>query len=146
MADRNDKPALMPPSTFKLVKVLQNSATSVAANSLRRALAISIEFDWSFDLDKVERVEALWELLDGDATSHGFVLRLRDGRRCYLQYVMAPGFAEDDETGTEEEVVEDIEMLPMRDERHPHLRGGGIRWNDEVDELNRSLGLRCADA
>jgi hypothetical protein len=62
------------------------------------------------------------------ATAHGFVLSLRDGRRCYLHDVTP---AEGDET------FEEVEILPMRHERCPYLRGGGILWCD--DPLNRLL-------
>jgi hypothetical protein len=83
-----------------------------------------------FDLLDIERVEAFWQMLDAFATAHGFVLSLRGGSRVYLQYITA---SDDDKP------VEEIEVLPMSGERYPDLRGGGIVWIDEVEELNRFL-------
>jgi hypothetical protein len=83
-----------------------------------------------FDLLDIERVEAFWQMLDAFSTAHGFVLTLRGGSRIYLQLVTATD---------DEKPIEEIEVLPMTDERYPDLRGGGIVWNDEVEELNRFL-------
>lgn len=85
-----------------------------------------------FDLLDIERVESFWQRLDGPASSHGFVLSLRGGSRVYLQYITA--------TDDDERPVEEIEVLPLGDERYPDLRGGhGVVWMDAVDELNRFL-------
>ena len=73
----------------------------------------------------------MWELLDLDSTSHGFVLALHDGRRCYLQYVMAPDGDDD--------ISEDVALLPMKDERYPQLKGGELSWADDVERLNELL-------
>ena len=83
-----------------------------------------------FDLLDIERVEAFWQMLESCATAHGFVLALRGGSRVYLQLVTA---TDDDKP------IEEIEVLPMGDERYPDLRGGDFAWIDEVGELNRFL-------
>ncbi len=97
-----------------------------------RAVELAAEDDRGFALMDVRHVEATWEIVDGDASAYGFVLALHDGhnsRRLYLQYVCV--FSEDES--------EELEILPMQDERYPQLEGGGIIWNDEVADLNRFL-------
>jgi len=83
-----------------------------------------------FDLLDIERVEAFWQMMETCSTAHGFVLTLRGGSRVYLQYLTA---SDDDKP------IEEIQVLPLGDERHPDLQGGGIVWSDTVDELNRFL-------
>lgn len=61
------------------------------------------------------------------------MLALRDGRRCYLQYIAV---YENDG------VTEDVQRLPMTDERYPSFNFGGIDWDDEVGNLNRLLTNR----
>ena len=126
--DRSDiSPAIAP----GMARLIMKAMIPPALTSLHCALELSEPHDWRLDLEDIERIEAVWELLDLDSSSHGFVLSLRDGRRCYLQYVMAPG--------DDGEPVEDVEFLPMKNEQYPDLRGGGIRWDDEVQDLNSLL-------
>jgi hypothetical protein len=106
------------------------SAVPTELLALMDAVESAAEEKSGFDLLDIERVEAFWEMIEDCSTAHGFVLSLRDGSRVYLQYITAI----DDERPTEE-----IEVLPMADERYPDLKGGGIVWQDEVDELNRFL-------
>ena len=61
----------------------------------------------------IKRVEAMWEMIDGDATSYGFVVELRDGRRAYFEY----------DNYSEDEFVEHVRMQPMGAERFPRLDG-----------------------
>jgi hypothetical protein len=122
---------LVSPLNEGLARLLMGGLVPPALTSLRRALGISAAYDWRLDLEDIDRVESMWELLDLDSTSHGFVIALEDGRRCYLQYVMAPGDNDD--------IVEDVETLPMGDERYPDLKGGGICWSDDVRNLNQLL-------
>lgn len=99
--------------------------------SLLRALHLAPVHGLGLDRLDVERVEALWEMLEDDSTAHGFVLARRDGRRCYLQYIAA--YDEDD-------VTEDVLALPMGDELYPRFNSNdGIVWDDEVEDLNRLL-------
>jgi len=99
--------------------------------SLLRGLDLASIMGLGFGSLDLARVEASWEMLDDESTAHGFVLLLRDGRRRYLQYIAA--YQGDD---TEEDVL----TLPMADERYPRFNsGGGIAWEDDVDELNRLL-------
>lgn len=131
MTKPTDRPDLSPPTSRAAWRVMAMASIPPALMSLHRAVEISGAHNWRLDLEDIERIEAIWELLDLDSTSHGFVLSLRSGGRCYLQYVMAP-----DNDG---EPVEDVEFLPMENERYPDLRGGGIQWHHEVHELNLLL-------
>lgn len=94
--------------------------------SLIRAVELGAEERWELALMDIERVEAIWEMLDAYSTSHGFVLALSGGRRAYLQYVS-------------DEEAEEVEIMPMGDERFPSLQGGGFEWSDDVGALNRFL-------
>lgn len=94
-----------------------------ALQSLVRAVELGAEERWELALMDIERVEAMWEMLDAFSTAHGFVLALTGERRAYLQYV-----SDDD--------AEEVEILPMGDERFPVLGGGGFRWTDDVSDLN----------
>lgn len=99
--------------------------------SLLRALDLAPIYGLGLDRLDVERVEALWEMLEDDSTAHGFVLARRDGQRCYLQYIAAHDG---------DEVTEDVLTLPMNEERYPRFNNnGGIVWDDEVNDLNRLL-------
>jgi hypothetical protein len=131
MTEPKDNRNLASPTSRRVAQMLMGGLVPPALTSLRRALGISAAYDWRLDVEEIERVESMWELLDLDSTSHGFVLALEDGRRCYLQYVMAPG--------NDGDIVEDVETLPMGDERYPDLKGGGICWDDDVKELNQLL-------
>jgi hypothetical protein len=94
--------------------------------SLIRAVELGAEERWELALVDIECVEAMWEMCDAYSTSHGFVLGLTDGRRAYLQYVS-------------DEDVEEVEILPMGDERFPVLGSSGFEWSDAVGDLNRFL-------
>jgi hypothetical protein len=94
--------------------------------SLIRAVELGAEERWELALIDIERVEAVWETIDAFSIAHGFVLALNGGRRAYLQYVS-------------DEEAEDVEILPMGDERFPTLGSGGFKWTDAVGDMNRFL-------
>jgi len=98
------------------------------ATYLRRALQITEQDGLGLRRADVQRVEAMWSIDDGDFTSLGFVLALRDGRRACLNYFF--DFAEDEE---------EIDVQSMACERYPVLEGGGVEWDDDVGEFNRLL-------
>ena len=121
----------VPSPTRRLATLhLLSRPLSPSLQSLLRALELAPMYGLGFDRIDVARVEAQWEMLEDDSTAHGFVLALRDGRRCYLQYIAAYD---------QGDVIEDIETLPMCDERYPSLSGGGIVCDDRVGDLNRVL-------
>jgi hypothetical protein len=95
------------------------------------ALELGAEEGWDFRLGDIKRVEAMWGMLDGDATSYGFVVELRDGRRAYFDY----------DNYSEDEFVEHVSMQPMGAERLPRLDGSTPYWDDDLGELNRRLGF-----
>jgi hypothetical protein len=64
----------------------------------------------------------------GDWNALGFVLSLRDGRRCYLSYFFAFDTNE-----------ENVEVEPMGDERYPLEEDGKVGWIEEVRHMNRLL-------
>lgn len=119
-----------PVSFSRPLRLFELSPVPAAMEALLDAVALASEAKYGFDLLDVERVEAFWEMLDVVADAHGFVLALRDSRRLYLQLVSA----HDDH-----EPIDDLEMLPMSDERYPQIQGGDIVWSDEVAEINRFL-------
>ncbi len=95
------------------------------------ALELGAEEGWDFELADIKRVEAMWGMLDGDATSFGFVVELRDGRRVYFDY----------DNYSEDGFVERVTMQPMGAERYPRLDGTIPDWDDDLGELNRRLGF-----
>jgi hypothetical protein len=118
-------------AAFSWAKWQRSASISLAfmtppLRSLLRAVEFCCEEHWNLELLDIERVEARWEMIDPFSESHGFVLALTWGRRAYLQYIS------DDE-------AEDVQILPMADERYPALKGGGIKWTADVGDLNRFL-------
>jgi hypothetical protein len=102
--------------------------TELAA--LLDAVESAAEEGSGFDLFDIEQVEAFWQILEPCSAAHGYVLTLRGGSRVYLQLLTA---TDDDRP------IEEVEVLPMRHERYPDLKGAHIAWIDDVDELNRFL-------
>jgi len=102
--------------------------TELAA--LMDAVESAAEEGSGFDLLDIDRVEAFWQMVEMFSTAHGFVLSLRGGSRVYLQYITATD---------DEKPIEEVQVLPMADERYPDLKGGGIGWVENVGELNRFL-------
>ena len=97
--------------------------------SLRSACDLGVKEGWGWPLSEIKRVEAYWELIDGNATAHGFVLELQDGRRAYLDYSII----------FDPTITEHAEMVPMEQERYPQLSGSVPYWSTNVDDLNRRL-------
>ena len=127
MSQADDRQNLTP----SIEKLRRDASISLAfmtpsLQSLIRAVELGADERWDLALIDIERVEAVWEMLDAFSTSHGFVLALTGGRRAYLQYVS-------------DEEAEEVEILPMGDERFPMLGSGGFEWTDHVGDLNRFL-------
>src|SRR5258708_21466691 len=94
-----------------VLEQIADARENALIGSLAAACEIGVDEGWGRPLSDIKRVEALWELNDGDASAYGFVVELHDGRRAYLSYC----WHYDDG-----ELVEHGEMLPMRRERLPH--------------------------
>ena len=113
------------------MRFFERGVLTPAMQALLDATDCAAHEDNGFALNDVDRVESYWEMLDSLSTAHGFVLALRDGRRVYLQLVV-------DEYGEDEAGVE-LQILPMRGERYPELKGGGFVWDDDTRQLNGVL-------
>lgn len=126
MQSDKDRNGIVPPGAFHRASSISLAFMTPALQALIRAIELGAEERWEVALVDVERVEAMWEMIDAFSASHGFVLKLTNGRRAYLQYVS-------------DEEAEEVEILPMGDERFPFLQGGGFEWTDHVGTLNRFL-------
>jgi hypothetical protein len=93
---------------------------------LKLALEVGGEEGWDFQLTDIQRVEAMWRVLDGDVTAYGFVAELREGRRVYFDY----------DNYDEDGIVERVTMQPMGDEPYPKLDGPIAGWEPAPAELN----------
>jgi hypothetical protein len=127
--DASDDSVPLPPTIWTAWRLTANILPA-RLRSLLRALELAATEGWGFGPRDVARVEAYWEMLEDDSIAHGFVLTLRAGRRIYLQYIAA--YEGDD-------VDEDVQTLPMRDERYPLIDGGGICWEGDTEDLTRLL-------
>lgn len=128
---RNDETAFPSQPTRLSPRLWQADPVEARLRSLQRALDLAAVYQLGFGALDVLKVEARWEMRADDAVALGFVLRLRDGTRRYLQYVAA--FESDGHAD------EEVETLPMTDERYPPIVGGGIVWHDDVGDLSRRL-------
>jgi hypothetical protein len=126
MTKPDDLKTALPAAKSRLAESIRLAFMTPALRSLIRAVELGAEERWELALVDIERVESMWEMLHADSTSHGFVLALTGGRRAYLQYVS-------------DEEAEEVEILPMADERFPALRGGSFDWSGDVGVLNRFL-------
>jgi hypothetical protein len=85
-----------------------------------------------FRIADIAFVPWAWQIIDGPLSSFGWVVRLRGGRRLYLQYVV-------DEAGRS--APEQLVVRPLQaGEETPVLDDPGVRWF-EPRHVNRFLGL-----
>jgi hypothetical protein len=94
---------------------------------LNLALEVGADKGWDFQLADIRRVEAMWRLLDGDATSYGFIVELRDGRRVYFDY----------DNYDQDGIVEHVTLQPMGDESYPKRDSSFPDWERASAPLNR---------
>ena len=98
----------------------------------RAAIALTASTGHGFGLDEVVYVPWAWQIIDGSKVSFGWVVRLRGGRRLYLQYRV-------DESGRR--APQDLVAWPLAPgEEHPVLSDPGVHWF-EARHVNRRLGL-----
>ncbi len=102
----------------------------------REAIELSASTAHGFRLADVVFVPWAWQIIDGSRVSFGWVVRLRSGRRLYLQYKV-------DEAGRR--VPQDlvVQLLVPGQER-PALSDPGVHWF-EARHVNRRLGLSGND-
>lgn len=95
----------------------------------------------TFGRADIERVESFWAFGDMHSSAAGFVLRLRDGRRAYVDFLHWHGFEQDEDFRIE------VEFL-SREQDHPAPRPGEPapwppgEWSVETEHLNRVLARR----
>jgi hypothetical protein len=77
----------------------------------------------------IERVERFWTSGDMDNSSAGFVLRLRDGRRAYIDFLHWHAFEQD------EDFRIDVAFLP--DDQSPDPPSGD--WSFDTGHLGKML-------
>jgi hypothetical protein len=86
----------------------------------------------------IERVESFWAFGDMHSSAAGFVLKLRDGRRPYVDFLHWHGFEQDEDFRIE------IELLPPG-QAHPTPRPHDAlpwppgEWSSETTHLDRVI-------
>jgi len=117
---------------------LIGSLDSDALAAFDEALRILGHADWDLSPCDIALVEAFWAANSFDVAAAGFVLRLRDGRRAYLD-VWIEQAREEDAPPAKVEI--ELEMLAAG-QRYPHFPSdadpvGG--WQDDIEPLNALL-------
>jgi hypothetical protein len=86
-----------------------------------------------FEREELALVEAAWQIVDAAVSSFGWVVRLKDGTRHYVEYICA---------NTEEGEPEILEITALAaDQLVPKLDiDAGVSWYHPY-HINRSLGL-----
>jgi len=89
----------------------------------------------------IERVERYWAYGDMHDSTAGFVLRLRDGRRAYGEFVHWHGFEQDEDFRIDVEMLEgdEVPSTPLREPIDPSAPWPPGGWSDETAHLDRLL-------
>lgn len=95
----------------------------------------------------IERVERYWAYGDMHDSMAGFVLRLRDGRRAYGEFVHWHGFEQDEDFRIDVEMLEgdEVPSTPLREPIDPSAPWPPGGWSDESAHLDRLLANRRGD-
>ncbi len=80
----------------------------------------------------IDRVECFWTLSEMHSSTAGFVLRLRDGRRAYVDFEHTHGFEQEEDFRIEVEFLAEGQLLPATGEPPSG-------WSDDTARLNRRL-------
>lgn len=88
-----------------------------------------------FGRSDIERVEWFWTFGDLHSSAAGFVLRLRDGRRAYLDFLHWHGFEQDEDFRIEVEFLGKKQVYPCFSSPQEPLGG----WSSETAHLTRLL-------
>ena len=86
-----------------------------------------------FSASDIERVERFWTFSELHTSSAGFVLRLRDGRRAYLDFQHWHAFEQDEDFRIEIEFLDGEATLPAFASPDEPLGG----WSNETFHLNK---------
>jgi hypothetical protein len=84
----------------------------------------------------IERVECFWHSGDMHSSAAGFVLRLRDGRRVYVDFLHWHGFEQDEDFRIEVEFLERDRTLPLP---HSPAPWPPAAWSDDASHLDKVL-------
>ncbi len=87
----------------------------------------------------IERVECFWTLSEMHSSSAGFVLRLRDGRRAYLDFLHWHGFEQEEDFRIEVEFLPRDQATPASPSPHDRAPWPPGGWSSETAHLNRVL-------
>ena len=96
------------------------------------------------DIVKVERYWAYGDMHDSAA---GFVLRLRDGRRAYGEFLHWHGFEQDEDFRIDVEMLagDEVPSTPLREPIDPSAPWPPGGWSDDTAHLDRLLFQRAGD-
>jgi hypothetical protein len=86
-----------------------------------------------FSRSDIERVERFWTFGDLHTSSAGFVLRLRDGRRAYLDFQHWHAFEQDEDFRIDIELLDGETALPVFTSPDQPLGG----WSAETSHLDK---------
>ena len=93
-----------------------------------------------FSRSDIEHVECFWTFGDMHGSSAGFVLRLRDGRRVYLDFLHWHGFEQDEDFRIEVEFLSRDQVHPAPPAPRDRMPWPPGDWSSETSHLNRVLG------
>jgi hypothetical protein len=113
---------------------MTNGSQAPDLTAFLRAVFLAGEVALGLDTHDIELVEAAWSIPDAVASSHGWVLALKNGRRVYVEYTLDEGGAR---------FAEELEMMDLRPgQTYPELEDNTRVFWYRPDNLNRHLGLR----
>ena len=84
----------------------------------------------------IERVECFWHSGEMHSSSAGFILRLHDGRRVYVDFLHWHGFEQDEDFRIEVEFLPDRQALPSPRGPAPWPPAA---WSGEASHLDKVL-------
>jgi hypothetical protein len=89
----------------------------------------------------IVKVERYWAYCDMHDSAAGFVLRLRDGRRAYGEFLHWHGFEQDEDFRIDVEMLEGdaVPSTPLREPIDPSAPWPPGGWSDETAHLDRLL-------
>lgn len=89
----------------------------------------------------IESVERYWAYGDMHDSAAGFVLRLRDDRRAYGEFLHWHGFEQDEDFRIDVEILEgeEVPSTPLREPIDPSAPWPPGGWSDETAHLDRLL-------
>ena len=95
----------------------------------------------------IARVERYWAYGDMHDSMAGFVLRLRDGRRAYGEFVHWHGFEQDEDFRIDVELLagDEVPSTPLREPIDPSAPWPPGGWSDETAHLDRLLARGRGD-